>query len=66
MTIRITPIPGGPLHLRAEDEPFPVLQGHPGGDVRPDKEVFLCRCGRSANLPFCDYSHGEQGWQDGS
>jgi CDGSH-type Zn-finger protein len=24
----------------------------------------LCRCGRSANAPFCDYSHGEQGWQD--
>lgn len=24
----------------------------------------LCRCGKSANAPFCDYSHGEQGWQD--
>ena len=24
----------------------------------------LCRCGRSDNAPFCDYSHGEQGWKD--
>ena len=24
----------------------------------------LCRCGKSANAPFCDYSHGEQGWDD--
>jgi len=24
----------------------------------------LCRCGKSANAPFCDYTHGEQGWDD--
>jgi len=24
----------------------------------------LCRCGKSSNNPFCDYSHGEQGWDD--
>jgi len=24
----------------------------------------LCRCGKSSNNPFCDYSHGEQGWKD--
>jgi len=24
----------------------------------------LCRCGRTDNAPFCDYSHGEQGWKD--
>ena len=24
----------------------------------------LCRCGKSANAPFCDDSHGEQGWED--
>lgn len=24
----------------------------------------LCRCGKSDNAPFCDYNHGEQGWED--
>ncbi len=24
----------------------------------------LCRCGLSKNKPYCDYSHGEQGWSD--
>lgn len=24
----------------------------------------LCRCGKSSNSPFCDYSHGEKGWRD--
>lgn len=24
----------------------------------------LCRCGKSNNAPFCDYSHGEQSWRD--
>lgn len=24
----------------------------------------LCRCGKSRNAPFCDYSHGEEGWDD--
>ena len=24
----------------------------------------LCRCGKSRNAPFCDYAHGEKGWDD--
>lgn len=24
----------------------------------------LCRCGKSANAPFCDYTHGEEGWEE--
>jgi CDGSH-type Zn-finger protein len=25
--------------------------------------VSLCRCGQSANKPFCDGAHARQGWQ---
>jgi len=25
--------------------------------------VSLCRCGQSANKPFCDGQHARQGWQ---
>jgi len=27
------------------------------------KAVGLCRCGLSDNKPFCDGTHGRQGWQ---
>jgi len=26
--------------------------------------IGLCRCGLSENKPFCDGSHGRQGWQN--
>ena len=64
MSVKITPIANGPLMLSAEGEPFPVLQGHPGGDVQPEKKVFLCRCGESANKPYCDGAHAVAGYSD--
>lgn len=27
-----------------------------------EEPVFLCRCGKSANKPYCDGSHGKAGW----
>lgn len=31
--------------------------------VESDRPVFLCRCGHSANKPFCDGSHSRVGFQ---
>ena len=38
----------------------------PDGDTidAPAPTVHLCRCGRSANKPFCDGSHARTGWKE--
>nr|MEE4267556.1 CDGSH iron-sulfur domain-containing protein [Candidatus Krumholzibacteria bacterium] len=44
----------------------PVQFDPPRWSQNASRTMFaLCRCGKSSNAPFCDYSHGEQGWQDG-
>jgi len=62
MSITIRMRPNGPLLvegavtiLDSEGNPFPV---------NPDKPaVALCRCGQSANKPFCDGSHKTCGFE---
>ncbi len=45
----------GPLDILARD-------GHT--IEAPVPKVHLCRCGRSANKPFCDGSHARTGWKE--
>jgi CDGSH-type Zn-finger protein len=54
MPVTVKPLPDGPLQVKGEVE---VLD--PQGNPLPVKsgDVFLCRCGQSANKPFCDGSH---------
>ena len=54
MAVTVKPLPDGPLMLKGECEVLDA-QGNPfppkGGDI------YLCRCGASANKPFCDGNH---------
>lgn len=34
-----------------------------GADYEARETYFLCRCGHSANKPFCDGSHNTAGFQ---
>jgi CDGSH-type Zn-finger protein len=56
-TPALTPLPGGPLRLRG-----PCTLTAFGEPQAVDGEVYLCRCGESANAPFCDGSHRGAGF----
>lgn len=58
---KITVNDHGPLRIEGEFticDPTGKSFGLAGRTV-----VSLCRCGQSANKPFCDGSHGRVGWQ---
>ena len=56
----ITPYPDGPLIVRGRF----VITGPDGQPVPAGrKTVALCRCGKSANKPFCDGSHTRTGFR---
>jgi len=51
--LQVTPVRNGPLHVRG---PVEICSGT-GRTVTCTQNVKLCRCGASANKPFCDNSH---------
>ena len=53
MTHRILIKSQGPLVLTGDIE----VETVDGDTIIKDKEVYLCRCGKSANKPFCDGAH---------
>ncbi|MCA1832091.1 MAG: (4Fe-4S)-binding protein [Actinomycetota bacterium] len=55
----VTERPNGPLYVRGK---IRVLSAE--GDVlREDTRMVLCRCGQSANKPFCDGTHTRVGFR---
>lgn len=56
--LTITPSLNGPLRLRGE---FEIRTGS-GTVLLRGSRVALCRCGGSANKPFCDGTHGRIGF----
>jgi CDGSH-type Zn-finger protein len=59
---KISTTPNGPYLI---DGPVQLVDaaGNPI-DTSDRPRVALCRCGQSANKPFCDGTHGRVGFQD--
>ena len=58
-TLTVAPIKDGPLMLEG---PMEIIAGS-GRRIRTTEKAFLCRCGASANKPFCDGRHKEVGFE---
>ncbi len=56
--LKVSPQPNGPLKLEGALE---IVSGT-GRTVKRVMEAYLCRCGASANKPFCDGSHRKIGF----
>lgn len=58
--VTITTRPNGPYLVQG---PIRLLDPD-GNEFRLDREtIALCRCGNSANKPFCDGTHSRVGFQ---
>ncbi len=53
-------VPDGPLYIQGTIE----IRAPDGTLLHRDTRVALCRCGASANKPFCDNSHRQVGFVD--
>jgi CDGSH-type Zn-finger protein len=62
MATKITPLNNGPIRIEGEFEIYDP-QGNKFG-LAGRMAISLCRCGQSANKPFCDGSHNRTGFQD--
>jgi CDGSH-type Zn-finger protein len=62
MTTKVTVLNNGPIRVEGDFEildPTGAAFGLAGRTV-----ISLCRCGQSANKPFCDGAHARSGFQD--
>ena len=59
--IQLTALPNGPYRVEGE---VSLLDGEGEPIPDPGTPVHLCRCGRSADKPFCDGSHARTGWKE--
>jgi len=58
--VTVTATPNGPLEVIGQ---ITVLRAD-GTVARETKRTYLCRCGHSANKPFCDGSHSREHFVD--
>jgi CDGSH-type Zn-finger protein len=58
----VTFVNNGPIRITCEDMSIKDAAGNEFG-LGGRTTISLCRCGYAANKPFCDGSHGRQGFQ---
>ena len=60
MSVNVKLLPDGPLMVQGECQ---VTDAQ--GNVLPSKgdTTYLCRCGSSANKPYCDGAHKKVGFK---
>lgn len=65
-TPKIACLPNGPYYLLNEQAPrvIPNIRKSTGDPCSTVTGVALCRCGGSNNKPFCDGTHGRNGFRD--
>jgi CDGSH-type Zn-finger protein len=54
----IVPTDSGPYMVSGSFE----LKDAEGNSIRVEGDAYLCRCGASANKPFCDGAHRKAGF----
>ncbi|GAB1360555.1 hypothetical protein MASR1M31_23730 [Porphyromonadaceae bacterium] len=52
--VELKVVKNGPLIVKG-----PVKMVLPDGSVEETKKVFICRCGKTSNEPYCDGSHAK-------
>jgi CDGSH-type Zn-finger protein/uncharacterized Fe-S cluster protein YjdI len=57
--LKVTPLRDGPLRLEGNLE---ICSGT-GHTINRVSKTALCRCGQSANKPYCDGTHGKVGFK---
>ena len=60
MSTRIQPQTDGPLQVEGDTE----IIAADGTRFPKQSRLWLCRCGHSANKPFCDGAHNKAGFSD--
>jgi CDGSH-type Zn-finger protein len=64
MPVKVTVFNNGPIKIEGDAADFTICdaQGNAYG-LAGRSAISLCRCGLSANKPFCDGQHGRQGFE---
>lgn len=60
-SVQLTPLPNGPYRIEGDLE---LVDSEGRSIAAPQTPIHLCRCGGSANKPFCDGTHARSAWKD--